>query len=55
MHDDHTVSEQYVRQILEIPYSLSVLSIIGIGYPAENPEPIPEEKLKADKVHINRW
>ena len=55
MYNEETASEIYIQKILEIPHSLNVLSIIGVGYPIEHPEPIPAEKLKANRIHINRW
>ena len=48
-------SEAYIRRILNIPDTIRVLSIIAIGYPAEQPEPIGIEKLKQEKIHDNKW
>jgi nitroreductase len=50
-HDASTSSEQYVKQILEIPESKDVLSIIAIGYPAEKRAPIEESELMYHKIH----
>ena len=42
MHSNEMSAEEYVRSLLDIPDSYSVLSIISIGY--------PNEKLPANKV-----
>ncbi len=53
--DPDTTSEQYIRHVLGIPDTFSVLSMVAIGYPAEHPEPIAAEKLEQSKIHANRW
>jgi len=50
-----TTSEQYVQSLLGIPEHVKVESIIAVGYPAEQREPIPREQLKSSKVHVNRF
>ena len=54
-HDDERTAEQYVQELLRIPEHARVESIIAIGYPAENKEPIPMEKLKREKIRIDRF
>jgi nitroreductase len=54
-HDAQTTSEQYVQRLLGIPEHIKVESIIAIGYPAEQREPVPREQLKSSKVHVNRF
>jgi nitroreductase len=51
-HDDEHTAEQYVQNLLRIPQHMRVESIIAIGYPAENKEPIPGQDLKHNKI---RW
>ena len=51
--DDQTTSEQYVQRLLQIPEHIKVESIIAIGYPAEEREPLPRVDLKDAKVHTN--
>lgn len=48
-------SEEYVKDLLELPQQLGVLSIIAIGNKAEFRKPIDEEKLMWEKVHIGKW
>jgi hypothetical protein len=33
----------------------SSIAMIAIGYPAEQPQPIPAEELPAGKIHHNGW
>jgi nitroreductase len=54
-HDALTSSEKYVKQILEIPESKRVLSIIAIGYPAEKRAPIGESELLYHKIHSQKY
>lgn len=55
MHDDTTTSEDYVRGLLNIPGSLSVESIIGVGYPDERKQPHPRERLEYERVFENAY
>ncbi|MDR1119947.1 MAG: nitroreductase family protein [Dysgonamonadaceae bacterium] len=48
-------AEQNVRDILNIPSHLSVLSIIAIGRKAQAKEPHDESKLQWEKVHIESY
>jgi len=54
-YEEGTPSEAYIRTILNIPDTIRVLSIVGMGYPAEQPEPIRRETLKDNKIHSDRW
>lgn len=55
MHDDQLSAEQYVRNLLHIPEKIRVESIVAVGYPAEQRSPLPTDKLKTSKVHVNRF
>jgi nitroreductase len=48
-------SEQYIRQVLDIPDHLRVEAIIALGYPAENKQPYSDKDLNFDKVHRNNY
>lgn len=48
-------AEDAVRMMLDIPYQLSVLSIISIGHKNEERKPYDTEKLAWEKVHIGKW
>lgn len=55
MYDDHKTSEDYIKDLLNIPDNFKVESIIAIGYPAENREPVRQEDLKHEKVKFNSY
>lgn len=48
-------SEEYVKELLDIPMQIQVLSIIAIGHKAEFRKPIEEEKLLWEQIHIGKW
>ncbi|MFP4012916.1 MAG: nitroreductase family protein [Chitinispirillaceae bacterium] len=52
---ESVTSENYVRQLLSIPSHIRVDSIISIGHPAESHDPVPEEKLQREKIHVGKW
>ena len=54
-HADGRDAEARVREILRLPDHLNVLSIIGIGYPDEQPKPHSKESLKTIKIHRNAY
>jgi len=52
-HDAQTSAESFVQSLLDIPRHERVAMIIGLGYPEENPPPVPAEKLDRSKIrHI---
>ena len=48
-------SEQYVRDLLDIPYQFGVLSIIGFGYKDRERKSFDEANLLWEKVHIGTF
>jgi len=50
-------AENFVKRLLEIPKEYKVLSIIGIGYPVQKPEPHNEEYVTNQmlKIHMNKF
>lgn len=48
-------SEQIVRDILDIPYQLGVLSIIAIGRKEKERPPFDETNLKWEKIHVEKY
>lgn len=48
-------SEQYVRDLLDIPLQLAVGCIIAIGHKAKVGKPHDEEKLQWEKLHIEKY
>jgi nitroreductase len=54
-HDENTTAEEYIRNVLNIPQNVKVLSMVSIGYPDEVKPPYKEEDLQYHKVHLNMY
>jgi nitroreductase len=54
-HDKELSAERYVQELLGLPEQVKVECILGIGYPAERPRPVPDGKLQQEKIRKNRW
>lgn len=52
---DNKSSEDYIKDILNIPEKYSVDNIIAIGYPAEEKKPYDEDSLLYDKIHMEKY
>jgi hypothetical protein len=48
-------ADQYVREALDIPLQLQVLSIIAIGHKGMERKSFDEEHLQWEKIHINKY
>lgn len=48
-------SAEYVRNLLDIPYQLEVLCIVGLGYVNGDAPERPTESLKWEKIHIGKY
>ncbi|MDO4671402.1 MAG: nitroreductase family protein [Porphyromonadaceae bacterium] len=48
-------SAEYVRLQLDIPLQLEVLCIIAVGHKDEDKEPVPEEELLWERVHLDHY
>ena len=48
-------SDEYVREVLDIPLQLQVLSVIAIGHKGMERKPFSDEHLQWEKVHINKF
>jgi len=48
-------SNELIRRLLNIPYQLDVLSIIGFGHKIQERKPFDEEKLQWEKIHIGKY
>ena len=55
MKDDVQTTEDYVRQLLNIPEELKVLNIIVLGYKSEERKPHDEEKLLFNRIHKGKF
>jgi nitroreductase len=54
-YTEEITSGEYVATILNLPDEMAVLSIIAIGYPAEEKAPHKKESLKYERVHFNGY
>ena len=54
-YDETTTSEDYIKDLLNLPCNMKVESIVSIGYPAEEREPVPKEVLKYEKIRLNSY
>lgn len=45
-------ASQYIRGLLNIPYQLEVLSVIGFGYKEQPNKPFDESRLQWEKIHL---
>jgi nitroreductase len=55
MYDASTSSGEYVRKVLDIPESYTVLSIIGVGYADEPKPPTVLDSLDYSKIHEEKF
>ena len=55
MFDEDTTSEDYIKDLLNMPDHVKVESIIAIGYPAEKRDPVSQGSLKYEKVRVNSY
>ena len=53
--EDDADAAQYVRGLLNIPYQLEVLSIIGFGYKDQERKPFDESHLQWEKIHLGSY
>ena len=48
-------ASQYIRGLLDIPYQLEVLSVIGFGYKEKPNKPFDESRLQWEKIHLGKY
>ena len=53
--EDERDSNDYVRFLLQIPYQLDVLSIIGFGHKDQVRKPFDESHLQGEKIHLGKY
>jgi len=54
-HKGDETAEAYIAELLGLPKNLKVLSMVAIGYPAEEKPGHAESELPYDKVHRNHY
>jgi len=55
MHESDKTAGEFIAEVLNLPEKLRVLSMVGIGYPAEEKPGHEKETLPYEKVHWNRY
>jgi nitroreductase len=55
MHDAVRTSEDFIRDLLSIPASLSVLAVVAVGYPDEKKTPHGSDYPQYAKVHSENY
>lgn len=53
--EDDEEASQYVRRLLDVPYQLDVLSIIGFGHKDQERKPFDESHLQWEKMHLGTF
>lgn len=54
-HNRDMSAETYIRNLLNIPETIKVESIMAIGYPDHGKPPHPKASLQTEKVFFNRF
>lgn len=52
---EETPSEEYIKELLDIPMQLQVLCVLSFGHKAQEKSPIDDDNLAWDKVHIGKF
>lgn len=50
-----TPSDEYIKDLFDIPMQLQVLSVIALGHKAQERPPFNEENLQWEKIHIGKF
>jgi nitroreductase len=53
-HNVMKSAEEYIRELLDLPEEIRVVSIISIGHPAETKEPVPASDLDYHTVRVTQ-
>ena len=54
-HHENISSDEYIKQLLNIPPEFNVECMIALGYPEEDKAPHTDDKLKYHKVFLNSY
>lgn len=54
-HSDGRPAQEHIAQLLNLPASYMVQSVVALGYPAETKAPHSRESLQFDKIHLGRF
>ncbi len=53
--EENLSSENYIRNLLNIPEQFAILNILSIGYPNEERKPFDIDKLATEKIHQEKY
>lgn len=53
--EDGYSSEQYIKDMLEMPLQMQVVSVIAVGHKAQDRPRIEDDSLQWEKVHIGKY
>lgn len=48
-------SEDFIKDLLDIPMHLQILSIMIFGYKEQEKSPLDESKIEWERVHLNKY
>ena len=54
-HKDNLSSEKYIQELLDLPVNIRIESIIAMGYPAEDKQPVPASELPIHKIRKEKY
>lgn len=54
-HNETVKSEEYLRELFQLPEKMTVPIVIGMGYPAAKKEPRTKESLRTEKLHMEKF
>ena len=54
-HSESESAEEYIQNLLGIPEHFAVESIVALGYPDEEKEPVPYSALPLGKIHTEEF
>lgn len=53
--NENVSAEEYVKDLLDVPTHMQVLSIMVFGHKAQERPPYDDEKLQWEKIHIDKY
>ncbi|OAA90093.1 nitroreductase family protein [Clostridium coskatii] len=54
-YNENTSSEEYIRNLFNVPENINILAVISVGFPGEQKDPLTEENLNYNKVYLNSY
>ncbi len=54
-HNESESAEEHIQKLLDIPERFAVESIIALGYPDEEKEPVSYSALPLEKIHMQEF